>query len=239
MILANKVVLVTGASRGIGAATVRALLARGVKKVYAGARNPASLPAFGDARVVAIKLDITNEADVDAATKFAADVDIVINNAGTATFSSVVNSSLETLGADFETNVYGTLRVLQAFAPVLAAKGDGVIANVVSIVGLAAAPALGGYSASKAALHSITQSARTELRKSGVQVLGIYPGPIDTELARDIPMAKATPETAAARIVEGIEAGETHIFTDPMADQVGHLWRTNAPGLEAALAGSE
>jgi NAD(P)-dependent dehydrogenase (short-subunit alcohol dehydrogenase family) len=144
-----------------------------------------------------------------------------------------------TIGADFETNFYGTIRVLQAFGPVLAAKGSGVIANVVSVVGLAAVPALGGYSASKAALHSVTQSARTELRKSGVKVLGIYPGPIDTDLARDIPMAKATPETAAERIVDGIEAGETHIFTDPTADQIGHLWRTNAPALEAALAGAE
>ncbi len=239
MTLENKVVLVTGASRGIGAATVRAFLNRGVTKIYAGARNPAGLPDFGDARVVPLKLDITNQADVDAAVALAGDVDIVVNNAGTAGFASVVNSPLDAIGADFETNFYGTLRVLQAFGPALAKKGAGVIANVVSIVGLAAVPALGGYSASKAALHSVTQSARSELRASGVQVLGIYPGPIDTELARDLPLAKATPETAAERIVAGIEAGETHIFTDPTADQIGHLWRTNAPALEAALAGAE
>jgi NAD(P)-dependent dehydrogenase (short-subunit alcohol dehydrogenase family) len=239
MTLVNKVVLVTGASRGIGAATVRAFLNHGVTKVYAGARNPAALPDFGDKRVVPLQLDITSQADVDAAVALAGDVDIVVNNAGTAGFASVLNSSLEAVGADFETNFYGTLRVLQAFGPVLAKKGSGVIANVISIVGLAAAPALGGYSASKAALHSVTQSARTELRASGVNVLGIYPGPIDTELARDLPLAKAPPETAAERIVAGIEASETYIFTDPTADQIGHLWRTNAPALEAALAGVE
>eukprot|EP01037_Dinobryon_pediforme_P029377 gene29377-32992_t len=239
MTLANKTVLVTGASRGIGAATVRALLARGVKRIYAGARNPASLPDFGDARVVALELDITSQADVDAAAKIAGDVDVLINNAGTANFSNVVESPLDVVGADLATNFYGTLRVIQAFAPILVSKGGGVIANVISVVGLAAAPALGGYSASKAALHSATESARSHLRKSGVKVLGIYPGPIDTDLARDLPMEKATPASAAERIVAGIEAGETHIFTDPVADQIGHLWRTNAPALEAALSGAE
>ncbi|MFT3998484.1 MAG: SDR family NAD(P)-dependent oxidoreductase, partial [Asticcacaulis sp.] len=176
---------------------------------------------------------------VAAAVATAGDVDIVLNNAGTAVFSDVLNSPLDAIGSDFNANFYGTLRVMQAFAPVLKAKGKGVIANVISIVGLVSAPALGGYSASKAALLSVTQAARAGLKGTGVSVLGIFPGPIDTELARDIPLVKATPETAAKRIVEGLEAGNEYIFTDPVADHIGHTWRTNAPGLEAAMAGAE
>lgn len=239
MSVSNQIILVTGANRGIGAATVRELLTRDVKKVYAAARNPASLPDFGDARVVPLTLDITDEAQVKAAAETAGDVDIVVNNAGTAVFSDVLNSPLDTIGADFNANLYGTLRVMQAFAPKLVAKGSGTIANVISVVGLVAVASLGGYSASKAALLSVTQSARAGLKGTGVKVLGIFPGPIDTDLARDIPLEKATPETAAKRIVAGLEAGEEYIFTDPVADHIGHTWRTNAPGLEAAMAGAE
>ncbi len=239
MSLSNQVILVTGANRGIGAATVRELLTRDVKKVYAAARNPASLPDFADPRVVPLALDITNEAQVAAVAEAAGDVDVVVNNAGTAVFSDVLNSPLDVVAADFDTNLYGTLRVMRAFAPKLVAKGSGTIANVISVVGLVAAASLGGYAASKAALLSVTQSARAGLKGTGVKVLGIFPGPIDTDLARDIPMQKATPETAAKRIVEGLEAGEEYIFTDPVADHIGHTWRTNAPALEAAMAGAE
>lgn len=235
----DEIILVTGATRGIGAATVRAFLANGARKVYAAARDPARLPDFGDARVVPLRLDVTRPEEIAAAAALAVDVDVLVNNAGTAVFSSIVGSPFEAITADFETNFHGTLRVLRAFVPVLEARGGGVIANVISVVGLGAAPSLAGYSASKAALHSATQSARADLRARGIAVLGIYPGPIDTDLARDIPLAKATPETAAARIVAGIAARDTYIFTDPVADRIGELWRGDARAVEAALAGIE
>ncbi|ESQ79821.1 SDR family NAD(P)-dependent oxidoreductase [Asticcacaulis sp. YBE204] len=239
MSLSNQVIVVTGANRGIGAATVRELLTRDVKKIYAAARNTASLPDFNDPRVVALTLDITNDAQVKAAAETAADADVILNNAGTAIFTDVLNSPLEEIGSDFNANFYGTLRVMQAFAPKLVARGSGTIANVISVVGLVAVASLGGYSASKAALLSVTQSARAGLKDKGVKVLGIFPGPIDTDLARDIPLEKATPETAAKRIVAGLEAGEEYIFTDPVSDHIGHTWRNNAPGLEAAMSGAE
>jgi short-subunit dehydrogenase len=133
------------------------------------------------------------------------------------------------------TNFYGTFRVIRAFAPRLVGRGSGTIVNNVSIVGLGAVPVLAGYSASKAALHSLTQGLRGTLEKSGVKVLGIYPGPIDTDLAKGIPLAKATPEQAAASIVRGIDAEQTHIFPDPMALQVEQLWAANGRQLEAAM----
>lgn len=239
MSLSNKTILISGANRGIGAATVRELLKRDIAKIYVGARNIKSLPDFKDSRVVPVTLDITNDADVKAAATLAQDADIVINNAGTAGFSDVLKSSAEDIAADFKANLYGTLNVMQAFAPLLVARGSGIIANVISVVGLVATPGLGGYSASKAALLSVTQSARAQLKGTGVSVLGIFPGPIDTDMAKDIPLAKATPESAAVLIVEGLEAGEEYIFPDPVAAHIGHTWRTNAPGLEAAMAGAE
>ncbi|ESQ87443.1 short-chain dehydrogenase [Asticcacaulis sp. AC460] len=235
--ISNKTVLVSGANRGIGAATVRELLKTDVKKIYAAARKPDSLPDFGDARVVPLALDITNDASVTAAAATASDVEVLINNAGTAVFAGFLESPTELIEGDMNTNYYGTLRVIRAFTPHLVARGSGVIANVVSVVGLTSAPGLAGYSASKAALQSLTQTLRANLKSSGVKVLGIYPGPIDTDMARDIPMDKASPEHAAAEIVRGVAEGETYIFPDPVAKQIGALWEKDGRTLDTALVG--
>lgn len=233
----NKTVLVSGANRGIGAATVRELLKTDVAKIYAGARKLDSLPDFGDARVVPLQLDITDDASVKAAAETAKDVDILLNNAGTAVFANFLDSPTGLIEGDMNTNYYGTLRVIRAFTPQLVAKGGTTIANVVSVVGLTSAPGLAGYSASKAALQSLTQTLRVTLKGQGVEVLGIYPGPIDTDMARDIPMDKATPEHAAVEIVKGIAAGDTYIFPDPVALQIGQLWEKDGRTLDTALAG--
>jgi len=234
--LNGKTVLVTGANRGIGAAVVRELLKAGVAKVYAAARKPSSLPDFGDARVQPLALDITDEASVKAAAATAADVDVLVNNAGTATFSDLIESPLDAVLADVETNYVGTLKVVRAFVPVLGRRGAGTIANVSSVVGLTSAPVLAGYSASKAAVHSLTQSLRATLGEKGITVLGIYPGPIDTDMARDLPLDKATPQSAAQAIVAGLEKGDTYIFPDPVALHIGTLWETDGRALDTALA---
>ena len=233
--LSKATVLVSGANRGIGAATVRELLKTDVKKIYATARKPENLPDFGDARVVPLALDITNDASVKAAAAVAIDVDVLLNNAGTAVFANFLDSPTDLIEGDMNTNYYGTLRVIRAFTPQFVARGAGTIANVVSVVGLTSAPGLAGYSASKAALQSLTQTLRATLKSSGITVLGIYPGPIDTDMARDIPMDKATPEHAAEQIVKGIAAGDTYIFPDPLALQIGQLWEKDGRTLDTAL----
>lgn len=235
MSLSDKVLFVTGANRGIGAAIVREALKASVAKVYAAARDPKSVPDFRDGRVIPLQLDITDQASVDRAVAAATDTDVLVNNAGRAVLADWLSVSQEDVEADMNTNYYGTLRLIRAFLPHLKARGPATIANVISVVGLAAAPLLSGYSASKAALQSLTQGLRASLAPSGIAVLGIYPGPIDTELAKDLPLEKATADHAAANIVRGLEEGQTYIFPDPMALQVGHLWATDGRQLEAAM----
>jgi NAD(P)-dependent dehydrogenase (short-subunit alcohol dehydrogenase family) len=233
MTLSGKVALVTGANRGIGAAIVQEMLKAGVTKVYATARDPKTVPAFGDPRVVPLQLDVTSEASVHAAASVARDVDVLVNNAGTLAFGDYISSSLETFEDDMRTNYFGTLRVLRAFTPQFVARKSGTIANVSSVVGLSAVPLMAGYSASKAAVHSITQSLRGTLEKDNITVIGIYPGPIETDLAKPVPYPeKATPEYAAVGIVKGIAEGQTYIFPDPMAQQVEQLWSTDNRKLE-------
>jgi NAD(P)-dependent dehydrogenase (short-subunit alcohol dehydrogenase family) len=233
MTLSNKVVLVTGANRGIGAAIVQQMLKFDVAKIYATARDPKTLPAFGDARVVPLQLDVTSDASVDAVASIAKDVDVLVNNAGTLAFGDYIGGDLETFEDDMRTNYFGTLRVLRAFTPQFIARKSGTIANVSSVVGLSAVPLMAGYSASKAAVHSITQSLRGTLEKDNITVIGIYPGPIETTLAKPVPYPeKATPEYAAINIVKGIAEGQTYIFPDPMAKQVEQLWSTDNRKLE-------
>jgi NAD(P)-dependent dehydrogenase (short-subunit alcohol dehydrogenase family) len=233
MTLSNKIVLVSGANRGIGAAIVKELLKADVAKIYAAARDPKALPSFGDSRIVPLQLDITSDVSVNGAAAAAPDVDVLINNAGTLAFGNYLDSNWETFEDDMRTNYFGTLRVLRAFTPQFVARQSGLIANVCSVVGLSAVPLMAGYSASKAALHSLTQSLRGSLEKDNVTVIGIYPGPVETDLAKDVPYPdKATPEYAAINIVRGIAEGHAYIFPDPLAQQVEQLWSTDNRKLE-------
>lgn len=235
--LNGKTVLVTGANRGIGAAVVRELLKAGVAKIYAAARKPSTLPDFGDARVQPLALDIRDEASAKAAAVTAADTDILVNNAGTAMFAHFIDSPLDVLKSDMDTNYYGTLNVIRAFVPGFARRGSGTIANVDSVVGLTSSPHLPGYSASKAALHSLTQNLRITLQAQGIKVLGIYPGPIETELWDGKgPEVKASAESTAELIVAGLEKGDTYIFPDPVAQYIGSLWEKDGRTLDTALA---
>ncbi len=232
----NKTVFVTGSNRGIGAALVRALLTHKVKKIYAAARDVKNLPAFNDARVVPVQLDITNRDQVKQAAVLATDTDILINNAGVATFVPVVAGSGEDLQRDMQVNYFGTLSVINGFAPVLEKNGGGIIANVISIVGFASIPGIGGYSASKAALHSATQAMRAELKPKKIAVYGIYPGPIDTDMAKDFPMEKTSPTVTAENILAGIAAGREEILPDAMSQEWGKLYSTNPKALEQQFA---
>lgn len=232
MKLENKTVFVSGANRGIGKAIVEALLKQKVKKIYAAARKVEDLPKFGDARVVPVSLDITNRSQIDKAVKQAADVDVLINNAGVLSYAGVVAGEPDALARDMEVNYFGTLSMVRAFVPVIEKNGGGAIANVSSVVGLAPIAGIGGYSASKAALFSATQAMRTELKAKRISVHGIFPGPIDTDMAKGFEADKTSPQVTAENIVSGIIAGTEDIFPDPMSAKVNELWAKDPKGLE-------
>ena len=240
--------LVTGANRGIGRAIAEALLEGGAAKVYLGARRPESVAdiaaTYGD-RAVALELDVTNREQVRAAAELATDVDLLINNAGVAELGDRAfedEAWLEAGRREFEVNVLGTLDLTQRFSPVLAQNGGGGVANVVSVAGLVNFPLFLSYSASKAALHNITQGTRLFLSAQGTKVFGIYPGPVDTDMAEEVPFEKATPASVAQVILSGIEAGTEEIYTDPMAQEFGAVYAESPKGLEhqiAAMAAEE
>jgi NAD(P)-dependent dehydrogenase (short-subunit alcohol dehydrogenase family) len=231
----GSVAVVTGANRGIGRALVENLLESGAGKIYAGARDTsklADLVQLGEGRVIALTLDLHDEAVIETAAKQAMDATLLINNAGAFEFGSQLDADIDGIRRAFETNYYGTMRVVRAFAPILEAN-HGAIVNVLSIVSLASMPGAGGYSASKAAAHSLTVALRGELARKGVRVLGAYPGPVDTDMAKGLDLPKASPTTVAAAILKGIEADEAYIMPDPMAVQVYEGWRADHAAIEA------
>jgi NAD(P)-dependent dehydrogenase (short-subunit alcohol dehydrogenase family) len=237
----DTIALVTGANRGIGRAFVEAYLAHGAKKVYAAARKRTDLDAIvalDPKRVVPIVLDVSKPAEVAAAAATAKDVNVLINNAGVLSFGNVLEASEETLRRDLDINYFGTIRVTRAFAPMIEKNGGGVVANLLSVVSLASMPGVAGYNASKAALWSATQSMRADLAKRDIRVVGVFPGPIDTDMAKDFPMAKTPAIDVANDVLNGIANGAEDIFPDPMAKQVYAAWSKDHKAVEKQFAGA-
>ncbi len=222
MSIADKTVLITGASRGIGQALVDEALKRGAKRVYAAARRPASHP---DERVTPLRMDVTNAAQIQAAAERAGSLDILVNNAGLALFEGLGDRA--TLERHLAVNLFGTYAVTEAFLPALTRSG-GAIVNNLSLNSLAPLPALAAYSVSKAAAFSLTQSLRTSLAERGVRVHAVLTGPTDTDMVRDLDLPKASPESVARAIFDAVDGGEEDIFPDPLAQSLADGWRNGA-----------
>lgn len=235
MDFSQEVVFLTGANRGIGRALLNEIIHRGVKRIYAAVRNPESLGELAD-NVVGIKLDITDRSAVKAAAAQAGDATLLINNAGVLAVGSLLDSPLELIARDLDTNYYGTLNMIRAFAPVIEANGGGAIVNILTMVSLASIPGIGGYCASKAAAHSLTQAVRAELKSRSISVHGVFPGAIETEMTAAMQMPKTSAEAVAAAIVEGIENEAEDIYPDPMSARLSQIWLQNPKKLEQALA---
>ncbi len=219
MKIANATVLVTGANRGIGLAFAKALLARGARKVYAAARDPATVTLPG---VVPLRLDVTKPEDLAAAVAAAGDVDLVINNAGIALYGGFINApdAEAQLRRHFEVNVLGVMRVAQGFAPVLAKNGGGALLNVASIASWISRPLLGNYAVSKAAVWALSNSLRHELKDQGTQVTTLHMGFVDTDLTEAIDQPKSRPEDIVALALDGLEAGAPEVLADALTRQV-------------------
>lgn len=239
MKIQNAIALVTGANRGIGRELVKALLAAGASKVYAGVRDVNSLTALkaiNSSQIVPLQLDVTDRKRVNALAEQAPDVNLLINNAGILAFGSILDVPLETIADQFETNFYGKLNMARTFVPVIETNGGGAIVNMLTLVALASMPGLSVYNASKAAAWSMTQSLRASVSSKGIEVYGVFPGAVDTDMLAGVEMAKTSPADIAAAVIAGIEAGEEDIFPDPMSTQVYGVWKQDHKAIEKQFA---
>jgi NAD(P)-dependent dehydrogenase (short-subunit alcohol dehydrogenase family) len=220
MNITNKTVLITGANRGIGQALVHEALRRGAKRVYAGTRGP--MPN-GDKRLTPIALDVTNASQIQQAADEVDTLDVLINNAGIALYDDLSNPGA--IEQSLAVNFLGPYHLTRAFLPQLK-RSKGAIVNNLSLVALAPLPVTPAYSISKAAAFNMTQSLRALLAGDGVTVHGVVLGPIDTDMNRGFEIPKASPESAAQGIFDGLEKGEEDIFPDPMSQAIAEGWRT-------------
>ena len=218
MNIQNAVVLVTGANRGIGLAFARQLLARGARKVYAAARDPATVTLPG---VQALRLDVTKPEEIAAAAQQANDVTLVINNAGIAQPGGFLADDSDAVARRiFETNFFGMLNVSKTFAPVLKANGGGALLNVLSVASWVNGGELAAYSASKSAAWSLTNALRHELAAQKTQVLGLHMAYVDTDLTRGFEVQKSSAEEIVQRALDGLEAGADEVLADALTQQV-------------------
>jgi NAD(P)-dependent dehydrogenase (short-subunit alcohol dehydrogenase family) len=232
MNIAKKTVLITGANRGIGLALVHEALRRGAKRIYTGTRGALTV---ADERVTPVTLDVTNAEQIQQAAAQIGELDVLINNAGIAPYDDLSNPGLieQTLAVNF----FGPLNVTRAFLPLLK-KTRGAIVNNLSIVALAPLPIIPAYSISKAAALNMTQSLRALLVGESVKVHSVFLGPIDTDMNRGLEIPKASTETAAQGIFDGLENGEDDIFPDPVSQSIADGWLAGvAKGLERQFAG--
>lgn len=241
MSITDKTILVTGANRGIGQALVDEALNRGAKRVYAGTRRPLIHP---DGRVTPLTLDVTSPEQIRAAVESVASLDILINNAGLAIYEDL--SDRAALEQQLAVNLFGTYGVTQAFLPLLTGSG-GAIVNILSLAAVAAVPVMPAYSISKAAAFSLSQSMRALLAGQDVRVHAVLSGPVDTDMSRVLDIPKASSESVARAVFDGVEQGEEDIFPDPLSESVAAGWRggvaktlerQNAALLEMAFADS-
>jgi NAD(P)-dependent dehydrogenase (short-subunit alcohol dehydrogenase family) len=220
MNIQNKTVLITGANRGIGRALVQEALRRGAKRVYAGMRGASDIL---DPRVTPLTLDVTNASQIQEAVARVDNLDVLINNAGIALFDDL--SDPKVVAQHLAVNLFGPLNVTNAFLPLLK-RSKGAIVNNVSMMSLAPFPVTPAYAISKAAAFNMTQSLRALLAGRGVKVHAVLTGPTDTDMTRGFEIPKASPESVAQGIFDGVEKGEEDIFPDPASQSIAEGWRT-------------
>jgi NAD(P)-dependent dehydrogenase (short-subunit alcohol dehydrogenase family) len=222
MTITDRAVLVTGANRGLGLALVEEALRRGATRVYAGTRQPLAHP---DERVTPLSLDVTDAAQIRAAVERVESLDVLINNAGVDLHGDLSDRVL--LERHLAVNLLGTHGVTQAFLPLLT-RSRGAIVNVLSLAAVAALPFTPTYSISKAAALNLTQSLRALLAGQGVRVHAVLAGPVDTEMTRYLDIPKASPESVARAILDGVDDGEEEIFPDSLSATMAESWRRGA-----------
>ncbi|MGB3240145.1 MAG: SDR family oxidoreductase [Geitlerinemataceae cyanobacterium] len=236
----DKIILVTGANRGIGKVLTESFLDRGARKVYAAVRTLESasplVEKYGD-KVVPVQIDLGNPPSILAAAETAQDVQVVVNNAGMFKAATpLAEDAISSLEFQMNINVYGLIYMAQAFAPILKANGGGVFAQLNSVVSMKTFSNFATYSASKAAAYSITQALRELLSEQGTIVLSVHPGPIATDMgdAAGLTEIAEPPSLVADGIIEALKVGDFHVFPDSMAKQIGGAYKSFAENIVEA-----
>ncbi|GAB1820456.1 SDR family oxidoreductase [Herbidospora sp. RD11066] len=215
----GSVALVTGANRGLGRAFTQGLLDRGARKVYAAARRTEDID-LGSGRVEAITLDITDPGQVGRAVEAARDLTLLINNAGTNTFTDLVTGDLDGIRLDLDTHFHGTLAMVRGFAPTLAAGGGGAIVNVLSAMSWFAHPGANSYHVAKAAEWALTNAVRLELAAQGTLVTGVHLGLADTDMTDGFDGDKLPPDEVVRAALDGVEAGTWEVLVDDWSARI-------------------
>jgi NAD(P)-dependent dehydrogenase (short-subunit alcohol dehydrogenase family) len=188
--------------------------------VYAGTRGTLDI---ADERVTPLMLDVTDAEQIQQAVRQVGSLDVLINNSGIAPYDDLSDPAVieQTLAVNF----FGMYKVSQAFLPMLKCS-KGALVNNLSLMALAPLPLTPSYAISKAAALSMTQSLRALVASQGVKVHGVFLGPVDTDMTRGFDIPKASPESVAQGIFNGLENGEEDIFPDPMSQSIAEGWRT-------------
>jgi len=185
---------------------------------------------------VPLELDVTNKGHIAAAASAAPDVQILVNNAGIVSgMGRSITENEQGFRDELEVNVFGPLAMATAFRGAIVSS-RGVIVNLNTVGSLVSFPMAPSYSASKAASHSITQALRLELGPKGVSVIGVYPGPVDTDMAAEITWPKETPQQVAREILDAVESGVDDVFPDDMARDIQRQYGEEPKKLELSMA---
>lgn len=238
----NKIALVTGANRGIGKSIVESFISHGAKKVYLAVRNLESandlITLYGD-KVQAIAVDVSNHDSINKLASLTKDVEIVVNNAGVLISANPLSKHAEeSLKKELAVNVFGLLRMAQAFAPILERNGETAFVQLNSVASIKNFSDFTTYSASKSAAYSITQGLKDSFSPKGIHVLSVHPGPIDTDMAHNAGMGEiAQPSNLVSEgIVKSLAKGDFHLFPDTIAKEFELAYKTYADSVIEAEA---
>ena len=217
-----KTVLITGCSSGIGRATALAFL-DAEWEVYATARNPADIETLGERGCDISTLDVTDDEDIERVVSRIVEehgrIDCLVNNAGYGQFGPVEDVPTDKVHEQFDVNVYGPHRLIRAVLPHMREQGEGTIVNVSSVAGRLSFPGGGVYCGSKFALEAMSDALRVEVDESGIDVVLIEPGPVDTKFD----------ERAGDEVEDGLDRSEAYesfysAFDDMQAVGGGGFW---------------